>query len=156
MTLRLSIALVVGAASCFMGACADGGPSVNAQKVSFQASVGTHDETVLELDGLRLRASCKKNDGQPYLSVAALTDVDDAIISSRFEQQDHGGFVFVLSDFDRSYGPWDFLGPNAAKTTGTLNYSRPDGGQVTLDFVADEGTTQGDCVFGGIASGAPG
>jgi hypothetical protein len=31
------------------------------------------------------------------------------------------------------------------------NYSRPDGGQVALTFVADQQTTHGDCTFGGTA-----
>jgi hypothetical protein len=38
---------------------------------------------------------------------------------------------------------------------GTLNYSRPDGGQITVTFVADENTAQGDSVFGGTAVSAP-
>jgi hypothetical protein len=154
--LRLAIPLLIGAALSVISGCGDDGSSVTSRGVSYRASADTAREEVLELEGLRVEASCKMRRGQPYLSVIAATNVNNAVISSRFEQQDHGGFVFVLSDFDHSYGPWDFLGPNPRKTTGTLNYSRPDGGQVAIDFVADEHAPQGECVFGGIATGAPG
>lgn len=132
-------------------------PSI--QGVRFQARAGTDRTRILSLGGLTLLGTCRRHppNPTPFLSVAAKTSVDNAVISSHFGQQRRGSpnYTFVLDDFDRSYGQWDVLGTNPDKTAGTLNYSRPDGGQVSATFVADEGTSQGACVFAGTAVYAP-
>jgi len=130
------------------------------EPVSFQADAGVEARPILRIGGLTLRAWCTDHGPRTgsYLSVAAETAIDDAIIGSSFIQKigpDHSAYTFVQPDFDRGYGPWDFLGSNPDKTAGTLNYSRPDGGQVTVVFLADQGTSQGDCFFGGTATSAP-
>jgi hypothetical protein len=112
----------------------------------------------LSLGGLTLVGSCRHVDGnpKPLLSVSARTSVDNAILASHFGQQGHGSptYTFVLDDFDRSDGRRDVLGSDPAATAGTLNYSRPDGGQVSVTFVADEGSSQGACVFAATATAA--
>lgn len=64
-------------------------------------------------------------------------------------------YAFRFSDFDRSYGWYDFLGANPYGTTGTLSYSRPDGGQVSVTFRADQRTPGADCAFSGSARFVP-
>jgi hypothetical protein len=134
------------------------GSDVVIEPVAFQSDGGVAAEPVLELGGLTLRAGCHDyGRGQVYLSVSAETAVDDAVGAVSFDQKgaDPASYTFVQSDFDRSYGRWDILGTNPDNTTGTLNYSRPDGGQVVVSFLADEGTAQGESVFGGTATYAP-
>lgn len=87
--------------------------------------------------------------------MTARTDLDDAMIGVAFTQRKGGeqsAYSFGLSDFDRDYGRWDFLGTNPVNTVGTLVYSGPSGGQVTLTFLADRNTAQGECAFSGIAT----
>ena len=50
---------------------------------------------------------------------------------------------------------WDILGTNPDNTAGSINFSAPDGGQVALQFLADQRTAQGACVFGGPAIFTP-
>ena len=132
-------------------------PSI--EPVSFRADAGAKDQTILNLGGMSIVGSCVQAvDFGPYLSVAAETAVDDAAIAVSFTQrrgQDQSAYEFGLSDFDRSYGPWDFLGTNPGDTAGTLHFARPDGGQVSITFLANQDTAQGDCVFGGTAVYAP-
>lgn len=157
---RLATVLLVG--STFLVGCNDGGDttaSSTVKSISFQAETGVEDEFIETIGGLTLTGSCKEEVGGPFLSVGAATDVDDAVISSHFDQKgsDGLGYVFVMPDFDRDYGQWDFLGGAYGQTSsaGTLNFSRPDGGQVSIDFVATADAPQGDCVLGGIATYAP-
>lgn len=136
------------------------GSDVVIEPVAFQADGGVAGEPILELGGLTLRAWCHDyGRGQVYLSVSAETAVDDhAVAAVSFGQKkgaEPASYSFVQSDFDRSYGRWDILGTNPDNTTGTLHYSRPDGGQILVSFLADEGTGQGECVFGGTATYVP-
>lgn len=135
------------------------GSGVAIEPVVFQSDREVSDRSILELGGLTLRASCHDyGRGQRYLGVTAETAVDDAVAAVSFGQTKGGGpasYTFVQSDFDRSYGRWDILGTNPDNTAGSLNLARPDGGQVLVEFVADEGTAQADCLFGGMATYAP-
>ncbi|MDX6581387.1 MAG: hypothetical protein QOI10_571 [Solirubrobacterales bacterium] len=163
------LAIVSLAAGAMVGSLAYGegpttehgraGSDVVIEPVAFQSDGGVAGEPVLELGGLTLRARCHDyGRGQVYLGVSAETAVDDAVAAVSFDQRkgaDPASYAFVQSDFDRSYGEWDILGTNPDNTTGTLNYSRPDGGQVVVSFLADEATGQGECVFGGTATYAP-
>ena len=143
--------LGLAAAGLIAAGCGSGDSSATTQRIVFKSGTGTENERVLSVNGLTLLASCKNNAGQTLLAVAAETAVDNAVISSHFGQKvASGDYVFAMSDFDRSYGPWDFAGTNPAKTAGTLSYSRPDGGQVTVTYVADENTAQGP-----VSSAAP-
>jgi hypothetical protein len=142
----LGIVAVAGAiAGC-------GGDSSTIERVSFQADAGTPSTSILNLGGLTILGACP-----PFLSISARTAVDNAVVASHFGQRAHGSpaYTFVIDDFDRSYGRWDVLGTNPDRTVGTLNYSRPDGGQVSVTFVADENAPQGDCVFAGTAVSTP-
>ena len=57
--------------------------------------------------------------------------------------------------FGPGYGAYDFLG-SPYKAAGDLHYSRPDGGQVSVSYVADQGRSDDGCRFGGTAVYAPG
>jgi hypothetical protein len=149
--------LGIAAAMAALAGC--GGGSTMTTRVTFQANAGTPATPILQLDGLTVLGSCRRagHNPTPFLTVSARTAVDDAVIGSHFGQQAQASpdYTFVIEDFDRSFGRWDVLGTNPDKTAGTLNYSRPDGGQVSVTFVADEGAPQGDCVFGGTAISTP-
>jgi hypothetical protein len=125
------------------------------QAVNFEANAGTRNKRILDLGGLLIRASCTDyGKGRTYLSVAAKTKINNAAKAVVLSQRHAGrGHTYAFSSgFDRADGWYDFTGTNPANTTGTLSYSRPDGGQVTLTFRADEGTHQADCIFRGPAS----
>lgn len=127
----------------------------------FYASAGDSDDSILSLGGLTVSGSCRDHGGRvdpPILSVTASTAFDDAMIGVSFTQRrgaEQAAYSFGLSDFDRNYGPWDFLGTDPVDTVGTLVFARPDGGQVALSYLADRGTAQGECAFGGTATYAP-
>lgn len=125
------------------------------QAVRFEANAGTRNQRILDLGGLVIRASCTDyGKGRTYLSVAAKTKINNAAKAVVLSQRRAGrGHTYAFSSaFDRADGWYDFTGTNPANTTGTLSYSRPDGGQVSVTFRADEGTPQADCVFLGTAS----
>lgn len=147
-------ALTVALGTLLVGCGSDENPE-NVKPVAFQASADTRGERILDLGGLTLTGSCERDPGgQGRLVVTAATSLDNAVLGSRFSQ---GGtpYTFVLSDFDRSYGQYDLLGNASGKIAGELNYSRPDGGQVSVSYLADEDTAQGDCTFDGVATYAP-
>jgi hypothetical protein len=129
--------------------------------ITFNASAGESNDSILSLGGLTVSASCRDYGGRvdaPYLSVGARTAYDDSMIGVSFVQRkgpQPAAYSFVLSDFDRDYGTWDFLGTNPVNTVGTVVFSRPDGGQVTITYLADRGTAQGQCAFSGTATYAP-
>ncbi len=123
------------------------------EKVDFRADAGVRNRKVLDLGGLTIRASCRNyGQEQSYLQATAETSVDNSVVAVFYGQQgDQQAKAFNLSDFDRRYGAWDFLGTDPDNTAGTLSYSRPDSGQLVLTFLADEDTQQGECVLGGAA-----
>jgi hypothetical protein len=145
----------------------DGRPSVSSADlksspglvipVSFAGEPGT-DQMVLDQGGLTLKASCPDypHGPTPYLTVTASTADDDAVISSSFLERRRGDafpYTFVKSNFDRSYGPWDFLGSAAHNATGTLNYAQPGGGTIAVSFLARaDKSTAGKCLFMGTAT----
>lgn len=159
-------AVVVGlCASAVVIGCGGSSPKATTQAVSFRASAGTNhqplrpsdSQTILNLGELTIRASCNRSEsGQTLLSVGAETGVNHAVVSSRYTEAGTPPtpYVFVLDDFNKSYGPWDFLG-EIRKAAGTLTYSRPDGGQVSMSFTMALGGSRADCFFGGVATLAP-
>jgi hypothetical protein len=157
------LALVLAAVGCGSSSRASGDRgrpatdprSVGFRAVNFQASAGT-TERVVHLGALRLTAACHRASSGLPLRVGARTSIDNAVIGDAYNVKGDPGspYIFVLKDFDRSYGAWDPLGVSG-KIIGTIHYSRPDGGQVIVDFMADEGTAQGDCIFVGTASYTP-
>lgn len=148
----LSLALVIGA--CGGGESEDGGP----QLARFSADIGSSTEEILSTGDLTIEARCRDNDGDPLLSVAVSTATDDAWIASEFETDGGptGGYRFVMDDFDRDFGPYDFLGTGVDQATGKLTYVSATGGQITIDFVADHSSSQADCLFSGSAVVADG
>ena len=131
------------------------GPEPQTEKIDFRVDAGVRSRKVLDLGGLTLRASCRDyGQEDAYLQATAETSVDNSVIAAFYGQRASQEInVFNLSDFDRRYGAWDFLGTDPDNTAGTLNYFRPDGGQLVLTFLADQ--AQGECVFGGVAQFFP-
>jgi hypothetical protein len=149
-----------------LSACSGGdSPGATTRAVSFRASAGpvhqpfrpSNSQTILALGDLSIRAQCVRGEGgQAFLNVGAVTRIDNATISSRFTEQGRPAtpYLFVIEDFDKSYGPYDFLG-HPRQAAGDLTYSRPDDGQVTLSYMTTAGSGPADCFLGGVATYAP-
>lgn len=67
--------------------------------------------------------------------------------------QRQSNYTFPLDDLDRNEVR-DLLGEASDETAGTFVYSRADGGQVSMTFLADQDTAQGACIFSGTALAA--
>jgi hypothetical protein len=159
-------ALVLAIAALAVVGCGDDSPSATTRAVSFRASAGPNEQpfrpstsqTILDLGDLTIQASCARGEGgEPFLNVGAATGVDNSTISSRFTEQGHPAtpYLFVIEDFDKSYGRYDFLG-HPRRAAGDLTYSRPDGGQVSLSYTTTSGAGgPADCFLGGVATYAP-
>jgi hypothetical protein len=126
-----------------------GGLSV--QKFSFRGPADAASTSVLAVGGLAITADC--NTG-PALTVSASTTVSDANIHSG-GTWGGGNQSFYIDDDNFDVG--DTFDPLQSGTTGgtnlngTLVYARQDGGVVTVEFLADEGSA--GCVFAGTAIG---
>ena len=138
----------------------DDGPSTKIEKVHFRSNGAPVGQKVLDLGGLMIHASCRKlGQRYPALQVTAQTKLDDSAAAVFFgedanENKVAAEYAFNLSDFDRAF-EWDFLGSESDASAGTFSYVRPDGGQVTLTFLADEATGQVACLFAGNARFIP-
>ncbi len=152
-TALAGVGLLVGTGAAGTSRAADAGTTTRA--VRFEANAGTRNKRILDLGGLVIRASCTDyGRGRTYLSVATKTKINNASKAVVLSQRHAGrGHTYAFSSgFDRADGWYDFTGTNPANTTGTLSFSRPDGGQVSVTFRADEGTPHADCLFRGTAS----
>ena len=146
-------ALVVG---CGGDDDAEDSDSATTQAVTFQADAGTKGEMLLDLGGLTLKGFCQRLADQIHLTVTVTTASDNAVlVSSASQASNSSPFTVVLDDFDRSFGEYDLMGKASDEIAGTLNYMPSAGGQVVVDWAAAQGTAQGDCVFGGVATHAP-
>lgn len=146
--LALALGLLIGA----LGFADDApqGEGTPVHPVLFQGEIGERDESILHLNGLTIGADCVAVASSPKLSVWFTTEVDDAMTSTSFgHAQSH--YTFGLDDFDTGEQR-DLLGKVPNDTSGTFVYSRSDGKQVALNFLADQDAVQGDCVFSGIAT----
>lgn len=153
-----------------------GGTNPMIKALSFETRGPTDRRVILDLGGLTVTAKCKRyrivaNPEKPYadtprkrfdsLSVTARSAFNGASIVSSFMQREGAKgpatypYVFALRDFGPGYGGYDFLG-TPYKVSGDLHYSRPDGGQVSVSYAADQQRTTDGCRFGGTAAFAPG
>lgn len=150
-----ALLIVLATALCTAG-CGDDEKATDSgvELVSFKGDAGTDSQTVFAAGGLSIEARCSDETAPPFLSVVAKTAVDDAWISSQFDAKaaPKGGYRFVMDDFDRDYGGWDFLGSGIDQAVGTLEFVNPQGDHITLNFVADKGTPTADCLFSGSAA----
>jgi hypothetical protein len=123
---------------------------VTLRKFSFNAPANTAEQTVLNVGGLIIRASCS---GAGDLAAELDTTVPDAV-------ETHQGFNVGASDLVNDNGHsgfdpganYDFLEENDNYVNGVVNYSRPDGGQVTVSYQVKE-TAAGfnACLLAGTA-----
>ena len=121
------------------------------QKFSFRNPAGTASTNVLNTGGLAINAAC--NTGT-VLSVSASTTVSGANIHSGGTWQGANQSFYVADDtFDvgNSFDPLENATTGSTNLNGTLVYVRPDGGVVTVEFLAQE--TAAQCVFAGTAIG---
>jgi hypothetical protein len=126
-----------------------GGLSV--QKFSFRAPPGTASTNVLIVGGLAINATC--NSG-PALSVSASTTVSGSNVHSGGTWGAANQSFYGADDtFDAgdSFDPLQNGTTGSNNLTGTLVYAQPDGGVVTVEFLAEE--SPAFCVFAGTAIG---
>ena len=126
------------------------------EKLAFVAPAGTAGTTVLNLNGLVITAACNAG---PALSVIAVTTVSGALIHTGGTHTG-GGTYYNEDDAFNAGDPAVNLIDNAAgsvtgssNVNGTFTYVRQDGELVTGNFLAEEDTTAGRCVFAGSAIG---
>jgi hypothetical protein len=126
-----------------------GGLSV--QKFSFRVSAGTASTNVLNVGGLAINASCNSGTN---LTVSASTAVSGANIHSGGTFDPGSQSFYVENDsFDvgGSFDPLQTGTTFGTNVNGTLVYARPDGGVVTVEYLANESPAL--CVFAGTAIG---
>jgi hypothetical protein len=138
---------------------APAGAPARAVHVTFHEDEGVTNRRILNLGGLVVRASCvNSGTGSGRLEVAAKTYVENSSRALVLSQRRGGRaetYAFKSADFDPSFGWYDITGTDPYNTTGILSLARPDRGQVSLMFAADEGTSQYDCTFDGEAHYIP-
>lgn len=131
--------------------------------LSFETPGPEARRTVLALGGLEVDAACQRygppnqpTRGFDGLSVTARSAVGGASIVSSFLQREGAKgpatypYVFAVRDFGPDYGAYDFLG-TPYKVTGDLHYARPDGGNVTVSYAANQQRLTDGCSFSGTA-----
>jgi hypothetical protein len=125
---------------------------LNIQKFAFRAGVGASTPNVVNVGGLALNAACNAG---PALSVSATTTASGANIHSGGTWNPAASATFYVEDdaFDvgDTFDPLQNGVTGSTNLSGTLVYSRQDGGTVTVDFLAEETAT--GCVFAGTAIG---
>jgi hypothetical protein len=146
-----SLAVLVG--------CGSGGDSNSQTGFSYRAHGGGPTQpfrNVLEVDGLNLQANCRTFNGAPVFDAAASTTVRGASFGIHYGLQDGETPTFVdrnLYALTAENGASRVLGPIGRHdaAAGTMTFLRPDGGSVTVTFVAMTGAANADCAFGGSA-----
>jgi hypothetical protein len=137
--------------SATKAANADTVGGLHVQKFSFRAPPGTASTNVLNVGGLAINAAC--NTG-PALTVGASTTESGANV--------HAGGTWGVAnqsfygeddsfDVGNTFDPLQSGTTGSNDLTGTLVYAQPDGGVVTVDFLAAE--SPAFCVFAGTAIG---
>jgi hypothetical protein len=137
--------------SATKAANADKVGGLNVQKFSFRAPPGTASTSVLNVGGLAISAAC--NSG-PALTVAASTAVSGANVHSGGTWGAANQSFYAENDtFDvgATFDPLQNGTTGSNNLTGTLVYAQPDGGVVTVVFLAEE--SPAFCVFAGTAIG---
>jgi hypothetical protein len=131
---------------------ADNVNGLGLQKIAFRVPAGTVGTNVLTLNGLALNAVCGVG---PALSVTATTTVSGAVIHSGGTWGAANQTFYVEDDaFDIGDLPFDILQNGTTMSTslnGSLVYIRPDGGVVSVTYLAEE--AGGNCIFAGTAQG---
>jgi len=139
------------------------------QKVDFRANDGTGLTTILDLGGLQLLATCDSSFGQgpKDLRIFWTSTVDNASLGVSYSQfldgtahtdyTSHMATGGTISEGNLSTDDDD-------RTVGTMVYTRPEGGSVSVAFQAEDsngsagsdplGGTK-DCIFTGTATHAP-
>lgn len=130
------------------------GPSgSSAQRVSFDAPVGTSVTQILSLGGLLLRASCGASGDA---SVEASSTANNARARAAFIAQASPDKAVYSEDDDLdTTDKFDFLGASDDDAAGTLVYRSPTGtSYVTVTFMVEQYSVAGAnrCLFGGTAS----
>jgi hypothetical protein len=150
--LESSLGKVPSAKEADHAATADKVSGLAVQKFSFRVPAGTAGTNVLSLSGLALNAVCAAGSA---LSVTATTTVSGANIHSGGTWGAANQSFYVEDDpFDIGDPPFDILQDGttfSSNLNGTLVYSKPDGGVVTVSYLAEETAT--GCVFAGSATG---
>jgi hypothetical protein len=139
------------------------------QKLDFRANDGTGLTQVLDLGGLQLLATCDSSFGQgpKDLRIFWTSTVDNASLGVSYSQFGDG---VAHTDYDSHMATGGTISEGNLstadddRTVGTMVYTRPEGGNVSVAFQAEDsngsagsdplGGTK-DCIFTGTATHAP-
>lgn len=122
-------------------------------RVHFARTAGSQ-ATILDLGGLRLEAACS---GSNALTVTASTATGPAWVrvgGSMLQSQNSTAAVLLEDDDFRVGDEFSALPANADNIAGDLIYMAPDGGSVTVSFLAEQGISAARgyaCLFSGTA-----
>ena len=152
-------AIVWVAALVVLAGCGSSGDSNSRTGFSYRAHGGAPTQpfrSVLKLNGLTLQANCRTFNGAPAFDATASTTVRGASLGIHYGLQDGETPTHVERNlFARSAdnGADEILGPIGLHdaAAGTMTFLRPDGGSITVTFVAMTGAPNADCAFGGSA-----
>ena len=134
------------------------------QRVDFRANAGPFGQTILDLGGLVLSAQC--DSPAKDLRIFWGSTVDDASIGVSYSQFGDGtAHTDYSSNQDSGFiSEGNLSMTDDDRTVGTLVYTRPDGGSVSVAFQAEDsegsagsdalGGTK-DCIFTGTATHTP-
>ena len=132
-------------------ASADKVNGLSVVKINYRRDVGSPPETILNLAGLKIEASCG-----PLGAVATTTKEDSSLygVADYPPNLDHDSFDYEGGDFDTNVAvdlnaELDGLGD---PRIGSLVYEAPDGSVVTVNFASDVNGTS-DCLITGTAVG---
>jgi hypothetical protein len=139
------------------------------QKVDFRANDGTGLTQILDLGGLQLLATCDSSFGQgpKDLRIFWTSTVDNASLGVSYSQFGDGVAHTDYNSHLPTSGTIEEGNLSTAdddRTVGTMVYTRPEGGNVSVAFQAEDsngsagsdalGGTK-DCIFTGTATHAP-
>ena len=121
-------------------------------KINYRRDYGSPPETILDLAGLKIEASC----GPPIGAIATTTKEDSSLygVADYPPNLDHDSFDYEGGDFDTN-GAVDLnaeLDGLGDPRIGSLVYEAPDGSVVTVNFASDINGTS-DCLITGTAAG---
>jgi hypothetical protein len=125
---------------------------VSLSKFAVRLNPNSGQTNVVNLNGFALNATCLAG---PSLSVGATTTVSTSIIHSGGTWGGAPNQTFYVEDDNFDVGDsFDVLQngtTNSTNLTGSLVYEKPDGGVVTVSYLAEENAS--NCIFAGTAQG---
>ena len=123
-------------------------------KINYRRDAGSAPETILNLAGLKIVASCGPTDYPGAIATTTKQDSSLYGVADYPPSLDYDSFDYEGGDFDTNVAvdlDTEFGGLGDPRI-GSLAYEAPDGSVVTVNFAADANGTS-ECVITGTAIG---